>query len=52
MLFSLILESELKYEVVMAMDVNVNANAVYSHNFPGTKVDSSSIEVTLFIQIK
>ncbi|XP_052221086.1 tRNA (cytosine(38)-C(5))-methyltransferase-like isoform X2 [Dreissena polymorpha] len=37
-------ESELNYEVVMAMDVNVNANAVYSHNFPETKVDSSSIE--------
>ncbi|XP_052801205.1 tRNA (cytosine(38)-C(5))-methyltransferase-like isoform X2 [Mya arenaria] len=36
--------SGLNFHVIQAMDVNTNANEVYKHNFPDTKINSSSIE--------
>ncbi|KAL4225645.1 tRNA (cytosine-5-)-methyltransferase [Mactra antiquata] len=37
-------KSGIPYEVVMAMDINTNANNIYSQNFPKTVVNSSAIE--------
>lgn len=40
-----LLESGIQFEVVMAMDINTNANLVYRHNFPATPINASAIEV-------
>lgn len=36
--------SGINYEVVAAFDINCNANAVYQHNFPGTRIVQKGIE--------
>ncbi|XP_060559579.1 tRNA (cytosine(38)-C(5))-methyltransferase-like [Ruditapes philippinarum] len=37
-------ESGKEFKVVMAMDVNTNANLVYRHNFPNVDINASAIE--------
>lgn len=39
-----ILESNTKAEVIAAIDINTNANEVYSHNFPKTNLLNKNIQ--------
>ena len=52
MVLILFVESGLQFDVVMAMDVNTNANLVYRHNFPEVDVNASAIEVNQLQNIR
>ena len=47
--FYLCVESGIHHEVIAAVDINDHANAIYRHNFPGTKLMQRCIEVCVYI---
>ncbi len=42
----IVVESGISYEVVAAVDINHQANSIYTHNFPHVKIIQRTIEVS------